>query len=73
MTGDALAAAYACAETPSSVNARAAASEAALRADSPLLNHPPTGAERLSPGRAAVAIVTLAFFVLLFMPTPMSL
>lgn len=45
----------------------------ALRPDSPLLDHPPTGAEPLGAGRAIVAVVTLAFFVLLFMPTPFSL
>lgn len=38
-----------------------------------ILDHPATGAERLGPGRAAVAIVTLVFFVLLFMPTPIAL
>jgi membrane-associated protease RseP (regulator of RpoE activity) len=42
----------------------------ALRSQSTLLDHPPTGGERLSPGRAAVAILTLALFVLLFMPAP---
>jgi membrane-associated protease RseP (regulator of RpoE activity) len=42
----------------------------ALRSQSTLLDHPPTGSERLSPGRAAVAILTLALFVLLFMPAP---
>ena len=43
-----------------------------LRAHS-LLDHPPTGAEPLRRGRATVAVITLAFFVLLFMPTPISL
>jgi membrane-associated protease RseP (regulator of RpoE activity) len=32
-------------------------------------NHPPTGPEPLSPARRAIAIVTLALFVLLFMPS----
>jgi membrane-associated protease RseP (regulator of RpoE activity) len=45
----------------------------ALRASSPLLDHPPTGAERLKLGRVFIAIVTLAFFALLFMPTPFAL
>jgi membrane-associated protease RseP (regulator of RpoE activity) len=45
----------------------------ALRASSTLLDHPATGDERLPTGRAAVAILTLAFFALLFMPTPISL
>jgi len=45
----------------------------ALRSESRLLDHPPTGAQPLSRLRAVVAIVTLAFFVLLFMPTPLSL
>jgi membrane-associated protease RseP (regulator of RpoE activity) len=45
----------------------------ALRPDSALLDHPPTGAEPLGKGRAAVAVVTLALFVLLFMPTPLAL
>ena len=44
----------------------------ALRSSSTLLDHPATGPEPLRPGRAAVAILTLAFFVLLFMPTPIS-
>jgi hypothetical protein len=44
-----------------------------LRQGSTLLEHPATGPEPLRPGRAAVAIVTLAFFVLLFMPTPISM
>jgi Zn-dependent protease len=43
-----------------------------LRAHS-LLDHPPTGAAPLGRGRAILAVVTLAFFVLLFMPTPISL
>ncbi len=45
----------------------------ALRTDSTLLKHPPTGPEPLRPGRVAIAIVTLAFFVLLFMPAPISI
>jgi membrane-associated protease RseP (regulator of RpoE activity) len=45
----------------------------ALRSSSTLLDHPPTGAQPLTFGRAAVAILTLAFFVLLFMPAPISL
>ncbi len=40
---------------------------------SPLLDHPPTGAAPLGRGRAAVAILTLLLFGLLFMPTPMSM
>lgn len=32
--------------------------------------HPPTEDSELSPGRRVVAVVTLVFFVLLFMPTP---
>ena len=34
--------------------------------------HPPTDPGELSPGRRAVAVVALVFFVLLFMPTPWS-
>jgi membrane-associated protease RseP (regulator of RpoE activity) len=37
-----------------------------------LTDHPETGPEPLGPVRAVVAVVTLAFFVALFMPTPMS-
>ncbi len=44
-----------------------------LRRESTLVDHPPTGGERLGPGRTVVAIVTLVFFVLLFMPTPFLL
>jgi hypothetical protein len=33
-------------------------------------NHPPTDVSTLSPGRRAIAVVCLATFVLLFMPTP---
>jgi membrane-associated protease RseP (regulator of RpoE activity) len=35
-------------------------------------NHPPTEPGELSPARRVVAVVTLVFFVLLFMPTPLS-
>jgi membrane-associated protease RseP (regulator of RpoE activity) len=45
----------------------------ALRRESALLDHPPTGAQPLGLGRAAIAAFTLALFVLLFMPTPFSL
>jgi membrane-associated protease RseP (regulator of RpoE activity) len=45
----------------------------ALRASSTILDHPPTGAKPLGRGRAVLAIVTLAFFALLFMPTPIGL
>jgi membrane-associated protease RseP (regulator of RpoE activity) len=38
-----------------------------------LLDHPPTGAAPLGPGRTAIAILTLVFFVLLFMPRPISM
>jgi hypothetical protein len=38
-----------------------------------LLDHPPTGSAPLDRTRAVVAIVTLAFFALLFMPTPIAL
>ena len=31
--------------------------------------HPPTDPGELSPGRRVVAVITLAMFVLLFMPT----
>jgi membrane-associated protease RseP (regulator of RpoE activity) len=44
----------------------------ALRASSTLLDHPATGAEPLRFGRAVVAVVTLALFALLFMPTPIA-
>jgi membrane-associated protease RseP (regulator of RpoE activity) len=44
-----------------------------LRSSSRLLDHPPTGEHPLSLVRAAIAIVTLAFFALLFMPTPIAL
>jgi Peptidase family M50 len=45
----------------------------ALRASSTLLDHPPTGEKRLGRGRAVLAIITLALFGLLFMPTPIGL
>jgi membrane-associated protease RseP (regulator of RpoE activity) len=38
-----------------------------------LLDHPPTGAAPLDLGRKAVAVLTLAMFALLFMPTPFEL
>jgi membrane-associated protease RseP (regulator of RpoE activity) len=38
-----------------------------------LLDHPPTGSAPLDRTRAAVAIVTLIIFVLLFMPEPISM
>jgi len=38
--------------------------------DHDLFDHPPTSDTPLGMGRRAIAIVTLAFFVLLFMPTP---
>jgi hypothetical protein len=43
-----------------------------LRGDTALLDHPPTGAQPLGWGRAVVAVLTLAFFALLFMPTPIA-
>ncbi len=43
-----------------------------LRAHS-LLDHPPTGAVPLDGVRKVIAIVTLSFFALLFMPTPFAL
>jgi membrane-associated protease RseP (regulator of RpoE activity) len=45
----------------------------ALRASSTLVDHPSTGPQALAWGRALVAIITLVFFVLLFMPTPIGL
>jgi membrane-associated protease RseP (regulator of RpoE activity) len=45
----------------------------ALRPASTLLDHPPTGSQPLTPLRAAIAVLTLAFFVLLFMPAPVDL
>lgn len=44
----------------------------ALR-DTGHLSHPPTNDEPLGVVRTVVAVVTLAFFVLLFMPVPMSM
>ena len=38
-----------------------------------LLDHPPTSIEPLDRVRQAIAVVTLAFFALLFMPTPFAL
>jgi membrane-associated protease RseP (regulator of RpoE activity) len=38
-----------------------------------LLDHPPTSAEPLDRVRTVIAVVTLAFFALLFMPTPFAL
>jgi membrane-associated protease RseP (regulator of RpoE activity) len=43
-----------------------------LRAKSTLLDHPVTGPAPLTIGRAIIATVTLAFFALLFMPTPFA-
>ncbi len=43
-----------------------------FRTDSNLFDHPPAGNEPLGGGRRAVAVVTLLFFVLLFMPRPMA-
>jgi membrane-associated protease RseP (regulator of RpoE activity) len=45
----------------------------ALRSESGLVDHPPTGDRPLDRTRAVVAVVTLAFFVLLFIPTPIGL
>jgi membrane-associated protease RseP (regulator of RpoE activity) len=45
----------------------------ALHPSSALLDHPPTGLAPLNFGRSVVAIVTLIFFALLFMPTPFIL
>jgi membrane-associated protease RseP (regulator of RpoE activity) len=45
----------------------------ALRTESTVLDHPPTSAQPLGWVRAAVAVITLAFFGLLFMPTPIAL
>ena len=44
-----------------------------LRSASTLLDHPPTGSQPLTPGRMAVAILTLTLFLLLFMPTPFAI
>jgi membrane-associated protease RseP (regulator of RpoE activity) len=38
-----------------------------------VLEHPPTGNEPLGIGRTIVAIIAMIFFVLLFMPSPLSL
>lgn len=38
-----------------------------------VLDHPPTGGERLGFARAAIAILSLVLFALLFMPTPFAL
>ncbi len=38
-----------------------------------LLDHPPTGAAPLDFGRKAIAVITLAMFPLLFMPTPFEM
>ena len=43
-----------------------------LRANN-LLDHPATGEEPLDGRRKAIAILTLAMFVLLFMPEPFSM
>ena len=45
----------------------------ALRKGSTVLDHPPTGSQPLDVARAIVAVVTLIFFVLLFMPTPIAM
>jgi hypothetical protein len=45
----------------------------ALHPSSALLDHPPTGQQPLSWGRAALAVITLAIFALLFMPTPVAI
>ena len=44
-----------------------------FRADSNLFDHPPAGDQPLGVARRGVAIVTLLFFVLLFMPRPIGL
>jgi membrane-associated protease RseP (regulator of RpoE activity) len=44
----------------------------ALRPSSAILDHPPTSPEPLRAGRVVVAVVTLSFFALLFMPTPIG-
>lgn len=38
-----------------------------------LLDHPPTGDEPLDTKRKVIAVITLACFIALFMPTPMSM
>jgi membrane-associated protease RseP (regulator of RpoE activity) len=44
----------------------------ALRPQSTALDHPATGEAPLGRGRAVLAVLTLAFFVMLFMPTPIG-
>jgi hypothetical protein len=44
-----------------------------LRGSSTMVSHPPTGSVPLTAARLIVAIVTLTFFGLLFMPTPIAL
>jgi len=44
-----------------------------LRRQHELLDHPPTGAEPLDRARAVIAVLTLAFFALLFMPEPFAM
>ena len=44
-----------------------------LRSRSRVLDHPETSAAPLDTVRAAVAIATLSFFVLLFMPSPVTM
>jgi membrane-associated protease RseP (regulator of RpoE activity) len=44
-----------------------------LRSESTVVDHPETGGERLGPVRTIVAVVTLLFFVALFMPAPFIL
>jgi membrane-associated protease RseP (regulator of RpoE activity) len=44
----------------------------ALRDESHILDHPETDEAPLGTGRKVLAILTLAFFILLFMPSPMS-
>ncbi|HEX4447794.1 MAG TPA: site-2 protease family protein, partial [Polyangiaceae bacterium] len=45
----------------------------ALRPDSALADHPSTGDAPLDLARTVIAVVTLTFFALLFMPTPISM
>jgi hypothetical protein len=47
--------------------------KAGVLRDHPLVDHPPTGDAPLDPVRKGIAIVTLAFFGALFMPTPFAL
>jgi hypothetical protein len=44
-----------------------------LRSTSTLVDHPATGEQPLTVGRAVIAVVTLVFFALLFMPTPIRM